>query len=864
MTPNRAFRPFELAAVALALFVGGAADATTVSFRDGVALYSGTRDTFLEQNAPTTEHGQATTLRWDSDHPGGTGLDSFVLLRFEGIAGALPGQIRPGAVVNQAVLTYTVTNPGNTGELRETLADWNEANTLTSYCGTNCGPTVIGPLVTTMPGSTTGVYTATVTSSVQAWANGAPNRGWIVAPVGADGVEIVSSEDAVVLNRPLLTVTFDEAPQATVLRQPYLQKGTPTSMTLVWRTLELTDSRVRYGTSPGSLDRSVTVAGASADHVVALTGLTPATRYFYDVGSTTAVHAGGTSEHYFDTSPPYGTATPFRVWVVGDSGDGGAAQAQVRDAMLAATGSSRPDLVLHMGDIAYNTGTEQEFTDYHFTPYRDILRHTVLWPTLGNHEGASTVSGAPGASIGPYYDAFVLPAGGEAGGEPSGTEAYYAFDYGDVHFICLNSYQVNRSATAAMATWLTADLAATTQNWIVAFWHHPPYTHGTHNSDTEIQHIEMRQNILPILEAGGVDLVLGGHSHGYERSVFIDGAYATPSPDRETLAAQGHVLDAGDGRPGSDGSYWKNPGINPHEGAVFVVAGHGGAGLGGALDHPVMRFSEAVHGSVIMDVGGDTITLSNVRDTGVTSDVFAITKTPPTAPVVASTTPPRDATVTALPSIEVVFSAPVAGVDALDLTVAGVPAASLQVLAANRYRFLLASQPATGPVNVALAQGGIVHASNASLTFAGDVWALTMSCGVDGSPCNDGNPCTFADTCFGGTCVGAIPLPADVTNLGWQSNKVTLVWDDTAGLGSGGRYDVARGSTLDLPLDGNESSSCVEAALSATSAADATLPAENESWWYLVRGNTACYPGTWGQQTENGVATAQRVVNACP
>jgi hypothetical protein len=75
-----------------------------------------------------------------------------------------------------------------------------------------------------------------------------------------------------------------------------------------------------------------------------------------------------------------------------------------------------------------------------------------VWPTLGNHEGASTTSGQPGASSGPYYSAFVLPTGAQAGGVASGTEAYYSFDYGNVHFISLNSYQVSRSAGGAMAT----------------------------------------------------------------------------------------------------------------------------------------------------------------------------------------------------------------------------------------------------------------------------------------------------------------------------------------------------------------------------------------------------------------------------
>src|SRR4029450_1136767 len=113
---------------------------------------------------------------------------------------------------------------------------------------------------------------------------------------------------------------------------------------------------------------------------------------------------------------------------------------------------------------------------------------------------------------GPYYDIFTLPRNAEAGGVASGTEAYYSFDYGNIHFICLDSFDTPRSATGAMAQWLQRDLADTTQDGIIAFWHHPPYSKGSHDSDTQTPLIEMRQNFLPILEAGGVDLVLSGHS----------------------------------------------------------------------------------------------------------------------------------------------------------------------------------------------------------------------------------------------------------------------------------------------------------------------------------------------------------------
>ena len=535
---------------------------------------------------------------------------------------------------------------------------------------------------------------------------------------------------------------------AAVVRQPYLQLTTPTSVTVVWRTDTTSDSRVRYGTVQGSLTTTATNATVGASHIVTITGLSPSTKYYYDAGSTSVVQAGGTAEHYFVTAPTPGSSPSFRAWVVGDSGTGGADQIAVRNAMVSYTGASRPDLMLHVGDIAYTSGSETEFTDFHFTMYQDITRHTVQWPTLGNHEGSSTTSGQPGASSGPYYDAFVLPTAAEAGGTASGTEAYYSFNYGNTHFISLNSYQVSRSPSGAMATWLQADLAAASSQWIVAFWHHPPYTHGTHNSDAETELREMRANILPILEAGGVDLVLCGHSHVYERSYLIDGTYSTPTPDFATLQATGHILDDGNGKPTGDGPYQKGSGVTSHGGAVYVVAGHGGAATGGSLDHPVMYFSETTHGSCILDVTNNTITLTNVRASGVVSDTFTIQKGPQ-VPKVSSTNPSKSAVLTTLSSIQVTFSTGVTGVDAGDLSVNGSPATSLTgPPGGSVYTFSGFAAPGNGHVGVVLAAGGIADATNGALQFTGNVWSYT----IDTTP-----PKVFSESPGRGHDVGVLP-----------------------------------------------------------------------------------------------------------
>jgi hypothetical protein len=402
-----------------------------------------------------------------------------------------------------------------------------------------------------------------------------------------------------------------------LVRQPYLQTGTPNSIVIVWRTSVATDSQVRYGPSPTQLTQTAGSSAAVTDHVVKLTGLTPGTRYYYSVGTSTQVLAGADAEHSFTTSPAVGTRKKFRLWVVGDSGDGSLRQAQVRDAMLNTVGAQRPDLFLHMGDMAYETGTDSEFTTRFFAPYASILRNTVVWPAMGNHEGASSNALT---ETGPYYQAYVLPRGAEAGGLASGAEAYYSFDYANVHFIVLDSHQTSLSTTGPMLTWLRNDLAATSQDWIIAYWHHPPYTKGTHDSDTESREIQVRERALPILEAAGVDLVLAGHSHIYERSYLVDGAYDTPT------TAPGHILDPGDGKPDGGGAYQKPAGRAARSGAVYVVAGHGGRGVGRAGTHPLMYMTEVANGSCIFDIDGNRLDWINIRADGVQSDHFSLVK----------------------------------------------------------------------------------------------------------------------------------------------------------------------------------------------------------------------------------------------
>ena len=157
-----------------------------------------------------------------------------------------------------------------------------------------------------------------------------------------------------------------------------------------------------------------------------------------------------------------------------------------------------------------------------------------------------------------------------------------------------------------MYVWLEQDLADTVQDWIIAFWHHPPYTKGSHNSDSESKLIYMRENALPILEAGGVDLVLTGHSHSYERSYFLNGHYGSSG----SFDSSTHVVQGGDGREEGGGAYEKYD----NDGAVYIVAGSSGKTGGGSLNHPAKLVSFNSLGSLIIDVNNSRLDSRFLRE----------------------------------------------------------------------------------------------------------------------------------------------------------------------------------------------------------------------------------------------------------
>lgn len=440
----------------------------------------------------------------------------------------------------------------------------------------------------------------------------------------------------------LATVTASQAADNVFSRLPYLQLATDSSIQVVWRTTSEMDPIIRYGKELKNLQNLVTsatilerqldsnesISNAHSLHSAPkgtrqfeakITGLEPNTTYYYSVFDGENRLTPSNPSYHFKTHPIPDKEHPLFFWVIGDSGTGGEEQFKVHRAMRKynKAKSLELDLFIHVGDMAYSSGTDGEFSERFFKMYEPTLRNTVCWAAMGNHEG-KTSKGEEG--VGPYYDAYVCPKAGEAGGLPSGKEAYYSFDFGKTHFIVLDSHDLDRRPTGAMAQWLKADLEKTNADWLIAYFHHPPYTKGSHDSDKENQLIEMRQHIMPILESGGVDIVFTGHSHIYERSMLIDGAYATPT------IAEGVILDDGDGDPNGDGPYIKSQGLVPHNGTVQVVSGHGGTKVSRGGTMPIMRAIFVENGSVLVSVSGNTLTGTMLNLDGIVRDTFAIKK----------------------------------------------------------------------------------------------------------------------------------------------------------------------------------------------------------------------------------------------
>lgn len=353
-----------------------------------------------------------------------------------------------------------------------------------------------------------------------------------------------------------------EAGASALGRAPYLQRvGTDRALVL-WTAHSADPMRVRITTPDGSevlttLSQLDPTASGVKQHVATLEGLEPSTTYCYQVsaGDRPLTELTG-----FRTAPARGSGEPVQFVVWGDSGSGGADQGSVLGQVM----ETPFDLILHTGDVAYEDGTLSQFEQNFFDVYAPLLRSIPAFPTSGNHDYRTS-------DAAPFRQVFALPDNGGTGG----VERWYSFDWGDVHFVALDTQKI----ASAQIAWLEADLAATDAPWIIAYAHKGPWSSGEHGNNESFQ-----SHFAPILERHRVSLVLSGHDHDYER-------------------------------------------IMPKNGVTYVVTGGGGKSTRPVGTHSWTAFSEDVLHFVWARVTEDELTLHAIDATGREFDSTRIART---------------------------------------------------------------------------------------------------------------------------------------------------------------------------------------------------------------------------------------------
>jgi hypothetical protein len=271
---------------------------------------------------------------------------------------------------------------------------------------------------------------------------------------------------------------------------PYVQAGTTTTMTVMWRGPRAATPTLVVQTA----DRKplFEVPGPVGDvHTFKLTTLKPGTTYVYEARENGQRIGGGE----FHTNPGP-AATRYRFAVMGDSGSGSANQYSVAKRLT----KWAPEFVLHMGDVVYEKGELEQYGPRYMDPFHALVANTVVYPTPGNHDyGMGNLNG--------YTSFFEVPRA-----QMRDQERWYTFTYGNAQFFSLDTNLPFDKGTPQY-NWLVAQLAASKAPWKFAYFHHPMYSSGEHGSS-----LYLRQAWGPLFERHNVQLVFAGHDHHFERS----------------------------------------------------------------------------------------------------------------------------------------------------------------------------------------------------------------------------------------------------------------------------------------------------------------------------------------------------------
>ena len=294
-----------------------------------------------------------------------------------------------------------------------------------------------------------------------------------------------------------LLISFSSVFAQSIKKGPYLiYEDTNTEMKVVWQDNATSTDIIKWGTTTSYSDGSAnsTEYGTDHQHAYTINGLTPGTKYFYQVETTGLLYNGS----FYAAANSSNTSLKFLAY--GDT------RTYPNDHNLVAqeiisTYTADPEyqsVLISMGDLVNDGNLEADWSEQFFEtglPYINSMFANIPYQScMGNHEGT-------GVLFQKYF--------------PYNYQAnrYYSYEYGPAIFIVLDQY-VSYSPGSAQYIWLENLLSTTTKAWKILYFHEPGWTAaGGHGNNANIQNY-----IQPLCEQYGVHITFAGHNHYYSRA----------------------------------------------------------------------------------------------------------------------------------------------------------------------------------------------------------------------------------------------------------------------------------------------------------------------------------------------------------
>ncbi len=342
-------------------------------------------------------------------------------------------------------------------------------------------------------------------------------------------------------------------------------------------------------------------------------------------------------------------------------GDCGTASPQQK-AIAYQVSLQKPQFVLVTGDNVYTAGRVIEYQARFFPIYNaaeaapdkgaPLLKSVPFYMLVGNHDvQASELDKYPDGLAYFYYNDVPLNAPTtnltvKATGQAQAVKAFekatagrypraanYSFDNGNVHIVCLDANPYTNPLDSYLMDWMKEDIANTKADWVIVSFHHP----GFNSSKAHYNYQQMRL-LSPVLEKMGVDLVLNGHVHNYQRSLPLKFApKKNEAGDQYIVSPEGRV----DGTFTLDQQFDGVTNTKP-KGIIYIVTGAGGAGLydptlSGKPDlwahEPqenwvpfTSKIVSDIHSFTVIETNGKKLALRQINAEGTIIDEIHITK----------------------------------------------------------------------------------------------------------------------------------------------------------------------------------------------------------------------------------------------